>query len=275
MKERTGFAFMCLLLVTGINQKSIAQATLGAREVALGQATTALPGSGWAVFANPAMIDRTGNSVSFFGLRYYGLDEITDMAAAVNISTSVGSVGFGAHRFGDDLFNESRLRIGYKNAYDGFHYGLALTYSHVAFGGDYGSVGAPGLDLGLAAAITQTLWIGAKATNVNQPSYGSYRDLEEDLVRELSIGLSYRLSEIALFSGDVYKDVRFPISYRAGIEVLLFDYFSGRAGITTKPVTFSGGFGYANSLWGVNVAVQQHENPVLGLSPGVDLQVTW
>lgn len=275
MKERTGFAFICLLLVTCINQQSIAQATLGAREVGLGQATTALPESGWSVFANPAMIDRNSNSVSFFGLRYYGLAEITDMAAAVNITTSVGSIGFGTHRFGDDLFSESRLRVVYKNAYDGFHYGIALTYSHVAFGGDYGSVGAPGLDLGLAAMLTQALWIGAKATNVNQPSYGSYQDLEEELTRELSIGFSYCFSEIALFSWDVYKDVRFPISYRAGIEVLLFEYFSGRAGITTNPVTFSGGFGYANSLWGVNLVVQQHENPVLGLSPGIDLRVTW
>lgn len=275
MKERTGFAFICLLLVTGFIQQSIAQATLGAREVGLGQATTALPESGWSVFANPAMMDRTNNSVSFFGLRYYGLAEITDMAAAVNISTSVGSIGFGAHRFGDDLFNESRLRIAYKNEYDGFHYGIAVNYNHVVQGGVYGSAGAPGLDLGLAAAITQALWIGAKATNVNQPSYGSYQELEEELARDLSIGFSYRLSDIALFSGDVYKDVRFPISYRAGIEVILFDYFSVRAGITTKPVTFSGGFGYTNRLWGVNIVVQQHENPVLGLSPGIDLQVTW
>lgn len=275
MKERTGFAFICLLLVTGFSQQSIAQATLGAREVGLGQATTALPESGWSIFANPAMMDRTSNSVSFFGLRYYGLDEITDMAAAVNISTSVGSIGFGVHRFGDDLFNESRLRVAFKNAYDGFHYGISVNYSHVVQGGVYGSSGAPGLDLGLAAAITQTLWIGAKATNINQPSYGSYQELEEELARDLSIGFSYRLSDIALFSGDVYKDVRFTISYRVGIEVILFDYFSVRAGITTKPVTFSGGFGYTNRLWGVNIVVQQHENPVLGLSPGLDLQVTW
>lgn len=259
----------------GINEQSKAQATLGAREVGLGQATTALPESAWSVYANPAMIGRNANSISFFGLRYYGLTEITDMAAAIKVSTSFGSIGFGAHRFGDDLFNESRLRIAYKNAYEGFHYGVAVTYSHVAVGGGYGSAGAPGVDLGLAALLTEALWIGAKATNINQPSYGTYQNYEEELPRNLSIGFSYRMSGIALFTAEVFKDVRFPISCRAGIEVTLFDDFTGRAGITTEPVTFSGGFGYVNRLWGLNIVVQQHENPVLGLSPGLDLQISW
>jgi hypothetical protein len=44
-----------------------------------------------------------------------------------------------------------------------------------------------------------------------------------------------------------------------------------RAGITTKPETYSFGFGYQSSKWDVNFALQQH-NP-LGLSPALDLAV--
>src|SRR5699024_6420447 len=106
-----------------------------------------------------------------------------------------------------DLFSESRLRAGYKNSTAGFHYGAILNYSHIAQGGGYGSAGAVGLDIGLAAPILPELWIAAKAMNINQPAYGSRND--EELPRNLSVGFSYRLSGLALFSAEVLKDVRF------------------------------------------------------------------
>lgn len=250
-----------------------AQAVLGARELAMGQATTALPHSSWSVFANPAMMSGEESTVSFFGVRYFGLAEITDLAASVTYPTKIGVLAAGAHRYGYDLFNESRLRVGYKHAISGFHYGVVLNYSHVVQGGGYGSAGALGIDIGLAATILPELWIAAKATNINQPTYGSLND--EELPRNLSVGLSYRLSDIALFSTEVFKDVRFPIAYRGGIDVNIIGGLAGRAGITTSPQTFSAGFGYISSIWSASVAVQRHENNVLGYSPAVDFKISW
>ncbi|SMO65460.1 hypothetical protein [Fodinibius sediminis] len=249
------------------------QAVLGAREMAMGQATTALPNSSWSIFSNPAMMPGNQSSVSFFGVRYYGLSEITDIAAAAIYATSVGVIGAGVHRYGYNLFNESRLRLGYKNAAAGFHYGLVMNYSHVAQGGEYGSAGALGVDLGVAAPILPELWIAAKAVNINQPVYGSRNG--EELPRNLSLGFSYYLTDIALFSGEVFKDVRFPIAYRGGIEVQIVGGLTGRAGMTTSPQTFTAGFGYAGSLWRTSVAVQRHENSILGYSPAVDFSINW
>lgn len=276
VKERLlFFTAVILALLLGKQQNLHAQATLGARELSMGQATTVLPESPWSVFANPAMIEAGKPTVSFFGVRYYGFSEITDLAAVVIYPLKFGSFGFGAHRFGDDLYNENRLRVAYKNAFQGFHYGVLLNYNHVSIGGDYGSVGALGIDAGLAAQVAGGLWIGAKATNLNRPMYGDYSTGSEELARDLSIGLSYSLSDVALFSTDLVKDVRFPVSYRAGVEVTILGQLRGRAGITTEPVTFSGGFGYKSQVWNVNIGVQQHENPVLGLSPALDIQVSW
>jgi hypothetical protein len=143
----------------------------------------------------------------------------------------------------------------------------------VAQGGGYGSAGALGVDVGVVAPILQDLWIGAKATNINQPEYGSRND--EKLPRELSIGLSYRLSDIALFTTDVVKDVQFPFSYRGGVEVTIIDHLVGWAGVTTEPQTFSLGFGYSGSFWSANVGVQRHENRVLGYSPAIDFKIIW
>jgi hypothetical protein len=265
------FLFLLIFKIPSLQ----AQVTLGARSIALGQATTALPNSQWSVFQNPAMISGQQPSVSFFGIRYYGLAELTDIAAVVSYPTKAGVIGGGAHRYGDDLYNESRLRLVYKNSYQDFHYGAAVNYNHVAQGGGYGSVGALGIDAGIAARISRGLWIGAKATNINQPQYGQINDIEENLPRNLSIGFSYRLTRGALLTTDVVKDVNFPISYRGGIEVEVIDNLQARAGITTAPQTFSGGFGYNTPLWGVNLVVQKHETRALGYSPGLDFNISW
>lgn len=262
-----------ILFTSGLPSTTEAQAVLGARELAMGQATTALPGSSWSVFSNPAMMPDEKPSVSFFGVRYFGLSEITDIAAALTYPTNLGVLAAGVHRYGFDLFNENRLRIGYKNDTSGFHYGIVLNYSHVVQGGGYGSAGALGADIGLAAPIISGLWIAAKAVNINQPTYGSRND--EELPRNLSIGLSYQLSDIALFSTEVFKDVRFPIAYRGGIEMHIIGGLMGRAGVTTAPQTFSAGFGYIDSFWSANIGVQRHEHNVLGYSPAIDFKISW
>ena len=262
-----------IILISGVSLSVQAQTVIGAREIALGQATSALQDTDWSMFGNPALMSEDERSVSFFGVRYFGFADVTDMAFAGSYPAKFGVIGVGAHRYGDDLFNENRLRLGYKNSFAGFHFGAILNYSHVAFGGGYASAGAVGVDVGLAAPIVSDLWIGAKATNIKQPEYGSKNN--EKLPRELSIGLSYQLSDIALFTSDVVKDVQFPISYRGGVEVSIIKNFVGRAGITVEPLTFAGGFGYSGDFWAVNVAVQRHEDRVLGYSPAIDLKIRW
>jgi len=86
-----------------------AQAVIGARELAMGQANTALQGTDWSMFANPALMPEENPAASFFGVRYFGLSEITDMAVSVTHPTDIGVFGAGAHRYGFDLFNENRF----------------------------------------------------------------------------------------------------------------------------------------------------------------------
>lgn len=262
--------FLCLTVLISISgTKNLeAQHVLGAREVSLGQASTALPDAQWALFSNPAMIPSDSRSISFFGIRYYGFSEITDMAASVHYPTNFGTIGIGAHRYGFDLFSENRVRVAYKNVFQNFHYGMVLNYNHITQGRGYGSAGALGIDLGIAATVTDALWLAARATNINQPEYGKSN---EPLPRELVVGFSYAFSDLGLLTSEVVKDVRFPIAYRGGIEVIIMEGFLGRAGVTTGPTTFSGGFGFTADMWTINVVAQNHID--LGLSPGLDLSI--
>lgn len=254
-----------LLFFLGIPVAGFGQLNMGARGLALGQATTALPDYSWSLFSNPALLNSDAVEAGFYGLRNYGFVEITDMSAMGSYPTKYGVTALGFHRYGDNLFNETRIRLGYKNDWQNLHFGAVINYNHISFGGDYSAISAVGLDLGIAAHVTEELWIGARATHVNQPSYGD----GEDLPRELAVGFSYSLADAALFTMDVVKDVRFPVSYRGGLEVKVIKEVIGRVGVTTEPVTYSFGLGYGKDKWEVNLAVQNHVD--LGLSPGFDL----
>lgn len=260
-----------LVLIFGfLTVPAMAQLTMGAKGLGMGQATTALPGYDWSLFSNPSLSNNEKIAVGFYGLRNYEFPELTDMSALGSIPTRFGVTSLGFHRYGDSKYNETRIRVGYKNIWQNLHFGLALNYKHISFGGDYGSGGALGVDLGIAASITEDLWLGAKATNVNRPEY-EFQTMDEYLPRELGMGISYHLNELALFAFDVVKDVKFPVSYRGGIEINIIEDLMGRVGVTTEPLTYSLGFGYGKERWDVNFAVQMHQ--YLGYSPGLDFML--
>lgn len=253
---------VCMIL----NNTVTAQNSMGAKSISMGQAGVALPENSWSVFSNIAMMPTDQHRVSFFGFRYVGIAEITDMAASSNWQTSWGTVGAGMHRYGFNLFNENRFLLGYKNQLGKFHYGVSVSYTHIFQGENYGSAGATGIDIGLAAQVVDELWFGARATNLNRPSYGA---TDEELPREMAAGFSFRPAPPAILTAEIVKDVMFPVSFRGGVQAEIFRSLFVRGGITTEPSTYSFGFGYEASKWNVNMGLQQH-NP-LGLSPAVDL----
>jgi len=271
-KYCTGLAaLLCVFTVLNLPAppEAKAQLTLGARGASMGQATTALNGDIWNVFSNPALLPDSAHAVSFYGIRNYGLSELTDVALAGHITTVWGTAGIGLHSYGDELFRESRYRLGYMNSYSGIQAGIIVNYTHF-FIQDHGSAGSVTIDTGLAYSIIEALWLGARVTNMTRARIGQ---AAEELPRELAIGLSYRLADRAQFTSDLVKDARFPVSYRGGLEVRVYEEFRARGGITTEPVTYSLGMGYSFSSFGINVVAQQHY--VLGWSPGFDLNINF
>ncbi len=245
---------------------AVAQMPMGADALSLGHATTAKQSNAWAMFGNPATMITDRKALSFYSFRSYGIIALTDVAAHISVPAKYGITGLGVHRYGDDLFNETRIRLGYSNHWQGVNFGLVLNYNTISFGGDYGSASALGLDVGIQTQVAEKVSLGARATNINQPSYNNG---DEDLPREMAVGFSYKLEERASLLFDVVKDVRFPVSYRGGIEIQVIEKLVGRIGITTQPNTYSAGLGYSSSNWKVNLAFQRHN--FLGISPGLDI----
>jgi hypothetical protein len=119
------------VIYTIYSQPATAQNSIGARSISMGQTGVALPGNSWSAFANVALMPEDKNEASFYGFRYVGISEITDMAFSVNYSTNWGVLGGGVHRYGFNLFNENRFLAAYKNSLGKFHYGGSVSYTHV------------------------------------------------------------------------------------------------------------------------------------------------
>ena len=255
--------------MTLFSNKSLlnAQTILGGRGLGMGQAVTALNSDEWAIFGNVAMMQNNNSGLAVYGIRNYGIPELSEYSAVFSITNPVGYSAVGLHHFGDELFSELRIRVAQKNQYHNIHLGLAVTYTQVSFGGSYRDNGsrALGLDLGVGAEISDGLWIGARSVNINKPQF----NFGEDLPRELVLGLAYNLNDDFLFSSDLVKDVRFPISYRGGFEYQIMHSVFIRSGVTTTPLSYSLGFGIVSGLLKIDFAFQQHDE--LGLSPGVGI----
>ncbi len=244
------------------------QLIIGADALALGMANTAVDNTNWGIFSNPASLKADQIVFGFYSQRSYGISELTDVAVSGSTPTRFGIIGAGIHGFGGDLFKETRFRLGYAGITGNLKFGVTLNYNVISIGGDYGNASALGVDLGLLASLAEDLSLGARATNINQPTYDGE---QEYLPRELAVGLAYRLEETMDLYVDVVKDVRFPVSIRGGMEVQILEGLKGRIGVMSGPDTYSGGIGYRVDEWEVNIGFQKHG--YLGISPGLDLNI--
>ncbi len=246
----------------------------GARTAALGGAATALPEDAWG-FANPASWSTlSGRAVSFFATQAFGVEEMRLGAALLAQPTRVGAFAVGGRTFGFEDFRETHFTLGAARGFSfgtaqTIHAGLTLRYMQTTLGGDYGSAGAVGVSLGTLAALTENLWLGFHATNLNAPTLAD----GEELPRTLALGLSYTPTETLRVLVDGFKDIDYPVSVRAGLELLPVEALALRAGIATEPTRFSAGAGIRLGLLRADLAAEQHQD--LGWTPAAALGLQW
>jgi hypothetical protein len=245
----------------------------GARAGALGQATTALAADAWS-HANPAgraAVDR--RAISLVASEGFGLAELRLSALALVFPTPIGTFAGGAQSFGYDAYRENRVRAGFARRFaigPSRHLlvGLDVVYYQNRIE-EYGSASAVGLTVGWLAPVIPGLHAGFCMSNVNAPSLAEGEELE----RSIAIGFMYHPIPRMRVLIDAIKDVRFPLSFRAGLEVQPVSLLFLRAGVATEPVRFSTGVGVHLGVLNADVAAERHE--LLGWTPGVSVSVGW
>lgn len=245
----------------------------GARAAALGGARTALPADASAT-ANPAAwATRGGGTLTLFATQAFGLSALRLASLHLVQTTRFGTVGGGARTFGFAAYREVHVQAGYAHGFRlgttrRFYAGVGVRYHRLRIDG-YGSAGTVGLALGGMAALRPGLWAGFRATNVHVPRLGGY----EALPRTLALGMAYTPSEALLVVLDVMKDVRFPVSVRAGAEVWPVTAVALRVGAATEPARITTGLGLRLGNLSADLAAERHE--ALGWSPAFSVALSW
>lgn len=245
----------------------------GARSAAMGGATTALTGEVWG-YTNPASwATLPGRAVSFFATEAFGLSELRLGAVHYAQPFSSGTFALGARTFGFEAFRETHFNLGFARGFRSgttrsFNLGLNLRYHRVSIP-VYGEAGALGIGLGGLVSVLSNMDVGFQFTNLHRPELAE----GEELPRTLAIGVAYAPLETVRVVVDAYKDVRFPVSVRGGVEVQPVPVLYLRAGGATKPARFSAGAGFRLGRIAADIAGEHHE--VLGWSPAVSFGLQW
>lgn len=244
-----------------------------AQALALGRATTALPGDVGSQ-ANPsAAAARSRGSVHFFAHQAYGLAELRRGGVDVVIP-AFNSVFFGdAGTFGFDAYRENYFSLGAAHPFSlgtsrSVHIGLHARYYHTSIT-SYGQSGALGVTVGSQVLLLPSLTFGVRAANVNAPRLGEGAELPQSL----ALGVAYQAAPTLLVVVDTVKDIDFPLTVRGGIEARFLSTLTLRAGATTEPTRFTAGAGVQLGPMNADIAAERHQ--ALGWSPSVGFSVQW
>lgn len=264
-----------------------AQTGFGARGLAMGGTGFLTPGDAWAVFNNPSALPDSGTTVSFFGIRYFGMSELTEAAAAASGGYRRVRLGAGASSFGFGMYRESGFHLGLKvpwmrgtaemgsrtaeSAVAGSLHagsgaaGLSIEWRHISIE-RYGNASALLLNAGLTLHPVDQIAIAATLGNATGSAIGQSRD---PLPVVSSVGVSWQtLDDLNLVAAAV-KDNRFPVSWRMGAEYTPIQALALRGGAMTGPGQFN--LGLAVNLSGFSAAFAALNHLELGWTTTIEL----
>jgi len=236
---------------------------LGARAIALNGAFTSLSNNSLAIFYNPAGLGQLKyREVSaFYSPAPYGLSELKTGALSYAEPLNFGVFGLAAKTYGYELYRETNIILSYGNNFKGkIFYGLNINYFNINIQ-NYNSASSFGLDIGTMAYINEFLRWGFFAKNLTGSTIGQSK---EKIVQVYRSGFTVQPRNDINLILELEKDVKHPISVRAGLEYSLMDYVDLRAGIGSEPTSFTGGIGINYDLFQLDYAL--HNSPDLGIT---------
>lgn len=232
---------LCALCVA-LWQSGIAQNSypiIGARVNGAGYAATCIPDH-WSIFNNVAGL--AGLKETRVGATYDampGFPSFNRMAAAVATPLPIGTIGLGFFRFGDDLYREQLLNLGYANKFGLASVGLRGTLIQYYAEG-FGQKSVMSFSAGGIADLTPWLHAGACIINALQPELTE----GEKVGTILMAGVSVKGSENSTVFFEAEHELGYKPKLKAGFEYIIHTRFVARTGFNLQPQTGFFGFGF-------------------------------
>lgn len=246
---------LLLILVAWCNHvyAQSAATDLGARAQALGYAASCLSDA-WSTLNNPAGLASQRQPVAACTYdAFAGFSPFNRIAAVVAVPTSIGTVGAGIYRFGDNLYNEHLLTAAFANTLGIASLGGRIQYIQYRADG-LGTRGLISLSAGGITRLTPTLRIGACISNILQPVVD--RENNERLPTRLTLGAGITLSENVCWAAEATQDLGYSTTWKTGLEYTVQKTFIFRMGFNLSPNAYFAGMGYRRQRFLLDYAFQ-------------------
>lgn len=253
---------LCFLLMNTFTFSGNDPFPVGARIYGLANTGVTLSET-FSLFNNPAglaNLDHIGVS-SYFDLRYNQSGLSVGSLALAYPTEKLGTAGLGFYRFGDKLYNETRLCLAYGHKIGFMSLGTSVEYLNVTIA-EIGSKSNVAISMGGIAALTEKIYFGAHIYNLNRAKLADFQN--ERVPTIMKAGLSYRPMQKLMVNIEVEKDLIFPAIYKAGVEYGLFEFLRLRTGINAEPV--AGFFGVGMNYKGFYLDYALSRNAILGFT---------
>lgn len=242
-----------VLLVKIGNAQSIST-QMGARAEGMGFASLGVTDE-WSLFNNIGSLGALNQAsvAAAYELKAQRIDA-NRLAFAFTSPIRWGVASLGAFRFGDDLYNEQMISLGFGNTLGIASLGLKANYIQYHADG-FGTYGAVSFDFGGLAQLTDQLSIGAYITNLNQAKVNtSYTT--ENISTRLTAGLTFTPNKNLLITTEIDKDILYEAIWRTGMEYSFKEKFLVRTGFNLNPQSGFFGLGVKRKKIRADYAVQ-------------------
>ncbi|MCI1188840.1 hypothetical protein MON38_15555 [Hymenobacter sp. DH14] len=274
----------------------------GARAAALGNASVAIGGDVWSMGNNVAGLGEVQRpTVGFYGENRYFSTALN--VAALNLALPLGRqpaatagapavmpgaeggsdapaprpwarhgvVGLEAQRFGGQLYNETRVGLGYGYRFGQISLGARVDVLQVSIEGLGSRRVAMGTLGGQIEVLPRKLSFGAALYNISQTKLASYQD--ERVPTILKAGLAYRPGTQVLLLVEAEKDVERDANFKVGLEYRPVPVLAARLGLASLTEQASAGIGVQAGAFQIDYAAAFQQ--ALGFSQHLSISKAW
>ncbi len=242
-----------LLTRTAYSQSSFMFTGMGAKAAGMGYASSCLQDE-WSLFNNSAGLSHLKKSVA--ATSYDARPQLQGanrMAFLLAVPTTYGTGALGVFRFGDDVYNEQKISLGFSNRLGLASLGASINYlQYQALG--FGTKSLFTFNIGGLATLTPSFFIGAHIQNVNQPVLSE--SSQERLSTSLTLGVGYSPTEKVWLTSEIQKQLEVAPTYKMGMEYRPEKKFAARTGINLYPNKLFLGIGFISTRLNIDYAYE-------------------
>lgn len=258
--------FVALAILLSISQLGEAQ-TIGGPASGLAEAGVAQRDT-WSTFYNVGGLAWVKHTTVMAGYENrFGFSEgIHAMAVGVVKPMAFGTASLNVYRFGDALYSEDQVSLGFGHRVSRFSFGFRLSgyqYHIETVGTRFTSA----LDIGGIAKLSSELALGMQITNLTQAKKSSYT--QEKVPTRIQTGLDYQPTEALKLVTEVEHEVQAKTNLKIGAEYTILKKISFRSGVQTAYFQQFFGLGLAHQALQIDYALRNHAE--LGMSHQLSL----